>query len=104
MLNVRLRLANIKYENVYSLKPGSKGQTPYIEFNGKEIPDSNLVIKFLQERFPDSDPDKAAGKVDLARAHAVRVMVENHTAFFGFYWRYVFHYPEVRRDTGPKTN
>lgn len=94
-LETWLRLAKIPYENVYSLKPGSKGQTPYIEFNGVEIPDTNLIMRFLNEKFPAKNPDASFGEGPLARAHAVRVMMENHTAFYGFYWRYTRHYTEI---------
>ena len=33
-----------RYENVFTMKFGSKGQIPYIELNGEEIPDSNIII------------------------------------------------------------
>eukprot|EP00095_Tigriopus_kingsejongensis_P001050 maker-scaffold397_size184017-snap-gene-0.42 protein:Tk01050 transcript:maker-scaffold397_size184017-snap-gene-0.42-mRNA-1 annotation:"atp-binding domain-containing protein 3" len=89
-LETWLRLAGIKYENVYSLKPGNKGQTPYVELNGKQIPDSNLIIKYLKEQFR-TNPDSECSESDKVIAHTTRVMVENHLAFIGFYWRYSQH-------------
>lgn len=51
-----LRLTGIPYENIYTSKPSRKGQTPYIEFNGEQIPDSNLSIDFLKDHFKDTIP------------------------------------------------
>ena len=36
-----------------------KGQIPYIELNGEEIPDSNIIIKRLKQHF-----NVDAGKLD----------------------------------------
>ena len=49
-LETYLRLQGICYEAVYSLKFSRKGQIPYIELNGEQIPDSNVIIKELQLR------------------------------------------------------
>ncbi|TRY79376.1 hypothetical protein TCAL_09824 [Tigriopus californicus] len=86
-LETWLRMVGLKYENVYTLKTGSKGQTPFIELNGTEIPDSNLIMKHLTREF-DLQPEGAYSPRDLAMAHSTRIMVENHLAFIGFYWRY----------------
>ena len=45
----------IRYENVFSMVLGSKGQTPYVELNGKEITDSNLIMEKLGKQFGDCD-------------------------------------------------
>merc|ERR1711928_6148 len=42
-LETYLRLRNVPYEPVYSLKFSRKGQIPYIELNGEQIPDSNVI-------------------------------------------------------------
>ena len=34
-----------RYENIFSMKFSSKGQIPFIELNGEEIPDSNIIIR-----------------------------------------------------------
>ena len=83
-----LRLNNIKYENIHTLKFGPKGQIPYIELNGEQIPDSNVIIERLEEKF---GVQRFAGEVTAeqrAAAHALTVMLENHTAIAGFHWRY----------------
>jgi hypothetical protein len=46
----------LKYECIYSSKGGEKRQIPYIEFNGKHIPDSNVAINFLKEYFKERNP------------------------------------------------
>ena len=40
-----------RYENVFTMKFGSKGQIPYVELNGEEIPDSNVIIKRSNSTF-----------------------------------------------------
>jgi len=86
-LETWLRMNNIKYENVFVLKMGSKGQIPFIEFNGEEIPDSNVIINRLRPRL-DRDPDSDCSSAERAMSHAATVMLENHTAIIGFYYRY----------------
>ena len=49
-LETYLRLKNVPYEPVYSQKFSTKGQTPYIELNGEQIPDSNVIIQELERR------------------------------------------------------
>ena len=49
-LETYMRMKNIQYEPVYSQKFSVKGQTPYIELNGEQIPDSNLIIQELEKR------------------------------------------------------
>ena len=80
----------IKYENIHTMKFSSKGQIPYIELNGEQIPDSNIIIEKLKEKF-HVDPEKDIPTADLAVGHAATVMVENHTAHIGFHYRYGHH-------------
>ena len=49
-LETYLRLKKVPYEPLYSLKFSKKGQIPYIELNGEQIPDSNVIIKELEKR------------------------------------------------------
>ena len=76
------------------MKFGSKGQIPYVELNGEEIPDSNVIIKrsnstyqlkpfsitisqyqhLLVARLKDhfgKNPDQGCTSSDLAIGHAV---------------------------------
>ena len=47
-LETWIRLNKIPYENVYSIKFSKKGQIPYIELNGNQLADSNLIIPKLK--------------------------------------------------------
>lgn len=89
-LETWLRLTGIKYENIHTMKFSSKGQIPYIELNGEQIPDSNIIIEKLKKKF-EVDPDKDIPEENLAMGHAATVMVENHTAHIGFHYRYGHH-------------
>ena len=65
-LETWLRMNKIKYEDVYSMVLGSKGQTPYVELNGEELTDSNLIMEKLGRQFGDCD-DGVLGGVHFAR-------------------------------------
>lgn len=86
-LETWLRMHKIRYESVYTLKFGPKGQIPYVEFNGEQIPDSAIIIDKLSKHFNVNDND-GIDKEQLAFAHSMSVMVENRTAIAGFFWRY----------------
>ena len=47
-LETWIKLNKIDYENVYSIKFSKKGQIPYIELNGEQIADSNIIIPKLK--------------------------------------------------------
>ena len=50
-LETYLRLKKIPYEPLYSLKFDSKKHyIPYIELNGEQMTDSNLIIQELEKR------------------------------------------------------
>ena len=49
-LETYLRLKKVPYEPVYSFKFSKKGQIPYIELNGEQIADSNIIIQELEKR------------------------------------------------------
>jgi hypothetical protein len=87
-LETWLRANKIKFEPVYTYKfSTAKGQIPYVELNGEEIADSNVIIKRLTKHF-DVTMDTDLSKEDAALAHTSTVMLENHTCKAGFYWRY----------------
>jgi len=92
-LETWLRVNKIAYENIETMTFSKKGQMPYIEFNGEEIPDSNVIIATMKKYF-DVDPDKVYSLRDKSIAHAVVSMVENHTAITGFHYRYGLHMGE----------
>ena len=84
---------NIPYENVYTLQFSSKGQIPYIEFNGVQMADSNIIMEKLSSVF-NVDCDKGLGDYDMAVGHTILTMLENHTSKGGFLWRYGYHNDE----------
>ena len=51
-LETWIKLNKIPYENVYSIKFSKKGQIPYIELNGNQLADSNLIIPKLKVIIP----------------------------------------------------
>ena len=94
-----LRLCDIPYEMVPTFKFSSKGQMPYIRLNsldGEEIPDSNVIIDFLTKMFDKGGGEDASllSAEQMAVAHAVTRMVEEHTTQIGFYYRYGLHMQE----------
>ena len=91
-LETYLRLKKVAYEPVYSLKFGRKGQIPYIELNGEQIPDSNMIINDLESRGIAASDELT--ETQKAVAHLATVTVENHTAIAGFHWRYGYNMPE----------
>ena len=94
-LETWLRLNQILYDNVHTIHPHpAVRQIPYIEFNGEEIPDSNIIIETLSQKFDQHLSDRHLSDQQMALAHALTIMVEHHTAQIGFYWRYGHHNTE----------
>ena len=90
-LETWLRLANIKYENIFTMKFHPKThQIPYIELNGESLGDSNVIISKLTEQFGVSLDNDLTGE-QAAMSRAATSMVENHTAQTGFHYRYGYN-------------
>jgi hypothetical protein len=49
-------MTEIPYETIYNPKMSKKGQIPYIELNGEQIPDSNLAMDYLKNYFKEAHP------------------------------------------------
>ncbi|XP_054710544.1 failed axon connections-like [Uloborus diversus] len=84
-----LRMAEIKYENVdHKLKYKSrKGQLPFIEVNGAEIADSDIIIHELSQMFgKDLDENLTVDQKNVS--HAFVSMLNNHTSWVMRWWRY----------------
>jgi len=84
-----LKLHGIKYENVdHKCKFRSKkGQMlPFIEMNGEETSDSDLIINSLATKF-DKDINKALTPDQKNVQHAMIAMVENHLHWALVHWR-----------------
>lgn len=63
------------------------GQIPFIELNGEQIADSNIIIQTLQRRFDKGDNDLTPEQEGVARAFMM--MLENQTVFSCSYFRFV---------------
>ena len=63
---------------------------PYIELNGVQYSDSNLIIEMLRKKF-EVDVDSELSDEEEAMTRAATGMVECFTAQTGFYYRYGLH-------------
>ncbi|MGD0960592.1 MAG: glutathione S-transferase family protein [Methylomonas sp.] len=78
-----LKLAGIPYEThsgAQYLRKAPKGKLPYIEDNGKIIPDSCFILKYLKETYGDKI-DQHLSAADKAIAHAFIKMIDEN-----LYW------------------
>ena len=81
-LETFLRMTKIPYENEYGMTFSKKGKMPWIEFNGREIADSNFRIRFLMKEFR-VDVDSHLNLTERAIGHTVRTMLEENTYWWG---------------------
>ena len=81
-LETFLRMTKIRYQNIYSVKTSKKGKYPWIEFNQKEIADSNFCIRFLQKEF-HVDVDWHLEPTGNAIGHSIRTMLEEKNLLVG---------------------
>lgn len=81
-LETWLRMTGLAYRNIYLTDPRSapKGKLPYIELDGRKIADSQLCIDYLTAS-RGVDLDAGLSPVERARAHALRILLEDH-----LYW------------------
>lgn len=84
-----LRMAGIAYENVdHKLKYKSKkGLLPFVELNGQEINDSDIIIKELSEKFGKNLDDGLTAEQKVT-SHAFVSMLDNKTSWVVRWWRY----------------
>lgn len=57
-----------------------KGQLPFVELNGKEIEDSDVIIRELAKTF-DKDLDSGLTPEQKTVSHAFESMLNNHTGW-----------------------
>ncbi|VDI17743.1 Hypothetical predicted protein [Mytilus galloprovincialis] len=84
-LETYLRMAKIPYQNVHDSIRGSKGKIPWIEYNDVTIPDSQLIIEYLN-KLRDVDLNRHLTEEQEAVAVAFQRMVDEHT-----YWLMVIN-------------
>lgn len=88
-LETFLRMANIPYENVdHKMRyKSTKGDMPFVELNGREIAETDVIIEELSKEFKiDLNSDLTAEQKVIA--HALESMLENHTAWIIKHWRF----------------
>ncbi|KAF8366067.1 hypothetical protein PRIPAC_83896, partial [Pristionchus pacificus] len=78
-LETWLRMADIPFTNISNefKKFSSKGQVPFIELNGRQIADSNIIIEALKQEFHKASMEPSAPS-DQALAQAFTALVEDH--------------------------
>jgi len=83
-----LKLHGIKYQNIdHKCKFRSrKGMLPFVEINGDEIADSNMVIETLAKKFDKEMPAQLSQDQKNVQ-HAMIAMVENHLHWTIVHWR-----------------
>ncbi|WP_055049166.1 glutathione S-transferase family protein [Devosia sp. A16] len=74
-----LDLANIPYDHVFEDVPskGPKGKSPWIEFDGERIGDSEVIIELLARR-SGFNIDAGLTEEQRALSHTLRRMLEEH--------------------------
>jgi glutathione S-transferase len=88
-LETYLRFAGINYKNISNefTRYSSKGQIPFIEMNGREIADSNLVISFLEENHSSKHIDQHLSANEKADAQAYNSLIEQNIFWYVVYSR-----------------
>ncbi|XP_067664878.1 failed axon connections homolog [Haliotis asinina] len=74
-LETYLRMASIPYKNLFDKKMSSKGKTPWIEYNGEEVPDSEFCIEYLNAKF-NVDLNTKYNQSERAIGRAFRKLAE----------------------------
>lgn len=70
-------------QNDFDEPRGPKGKMPWITLNGEEIADSQLCIELLARKF-NKDLKSHLTKEEIAAAHALQIMAEEHLQWSGF--------------------
>jgi len=85
-----LRLKKITYESIEGTKWSRGGkQVPFIELNGEEVFDSNVIIPYLREKFQKEDD---MDDQDRGASLALMRMMDEHFVHSYFWYRYVDHW------------
>lgn len=93
-LETFLRMAKIPYQNEYAYKTGPKGKSPWIEYNGVVLGDTEIIMAYLSELL-NIDLNKSLTPEQRAAARAFQKMVDEYTYWSVLLERWVFH----RRET-----
>lgn len=85
-----LRMNNIEYITDFEQPMSSKGKSPWITINGKDVADSQIAINHLKEELK-INPDKDLTPEQLAIARGLRAILEDHMYYIYVYHRMVIH-------------
>ncbi len=85
-----LRMAKLPYEVVTVRDPSKapKGKLPYIEDDGMTIADSGLIVRYLQEKYPN-DMDAGLSALQQAEMIAIQRLLEEHLYWIVLYSRWI---------------
>lgn len=88
-LETYCRLANIPYEvvNVNDPRRSPKGKLPHIQHGNKTIGDSELIIDYLKQHYPDPDAHLSAEQKGIALA--ITRLCDEHLYWVALYSRWV---------------
>jgi glutathione S-transferase len=82
------RMTDQKYEEVTAdVRKSPRGQLPYIEVDGKVIPDSTAIVDYLEEKRSEK-LDTHLAPLDRAVGQAFKSMLEEHLYFGILYMRW----------------
>jgi len=88
-LETWLRMVELPYERItrFDIQQAPKGKIPFIEYEGKLIGDSTLIIHLLQNKY-GVDIDAHLNPTERATSLAFSRMVQEHTYWSIVYLRY----------------
>jgi len=97
-LETWLRMADVNYENVnfpWLTVRSSEGTLPFVEYNGREYPDSALIIRDLTAIFSKETMETHLNDEQRVASRALEKLVE-HSLWWSFaYCRYLEHFDEM---------
>jgi len=85
-LDAFMRMAGIEHESITAATPfaGPKKKAPWIEYQGRKLGDSTLIIDFLKQEF-DVDPDAHLSEEQRGTTVAIQRLIEEN-----LYWAMVY--------------
>ncbi|XP_052252395.1 failed axon connections homolog isoform X1 [Dreissena polymorpha] len=96
-LETFLRMTNIPYKNELGYKTGPKDKSPWIEYNGATMGDSQMIMEYLSEKC-QVDLDKHLSDHQKALGRAIRVLAEDHMYWLVLLERWVYHRAETKAE------
>ncbi|XP_060585323.1 failed axon connections homolog [Ruditapes philippinarum] len=95
-LETYLRIHKIPFQLDFNYKGGPKNKTPWIEYNGITMGDSQLIIEYFNKEF-NFDMNSHLSKQERAVAWAIQKWLEEYTYWLNVYSRWVIFGDEMLR-------